>query len=130
MEKITREQVESAINAYKAAKIERAEIDGRIKDAEDIISAYGSENITEFADGRLPMKNGIIALKAGAAKPMKANKPLSTAARSELASVLPPQYVKMSCDFMVLFDCQDKTVRQILKQRGVSIVREDKFTII
>lgn len=57
-------------------------------------------------------------------------KPLSTAARAELASVLPPAYVKVACDFGVLFQSQDKAVRQILKARGIEIVREDKFTVL
>ena len=72
----------------------------------------------------------IIAIKAGAAKPIKEGKALSTAARAELASVLPAAYVKVACDFGVLYDSKDKTVRQILRSRGIEIVREDKFTVI
>lgn len=130
MEKVTKEQVEQAVKSVKAMKIQAAELSGKIKDAEAIVEAYGQEHLGEFADGRLAVDGGIIALKAGVAKPMKEGKALSTAARAELASVLPAAYVKVACDFGVLYDSKDKTVRQILKSRGIEIVREDKFAVI
>ena len=130
MEKVTKEQVEQAVKSVKAMKIQAAELSGKIKDAEAIVEAYGQEHLGEFADGRLAVDGGIIALKAGVAKPMKEGKALSTAARAELASVLPAAYVKVACDFGGLYDSQDKTVRQILKSRGIEIVREDKFAVI
>lgn len=130
MEKVTKEQVEQAVKSVKAMKIQAAELSGKIKDAESIVEAYGQEHLGEFADGRLAVDGGIIALKAGVAKPMKEGKALSTAARAELASVLPAAYVKVACDFGVLYDSKDKTVRQILKARGIEIVREDKFAVI
>lgn len=130
MGKITKEQVEQAVKSVKAMKIQAAELSGKIKDAEAIVEAYGQEHLGEFADGRLAVDGGIIALKAGVAKPMKEGKALSTAARAELASVLPAAYVKVACDFGVLYDSKDKTVRQILKARGIEIVREDKFAVI
>ena len=108
MEKVSKEQVEEAVRTVKELKIKTAELNGRLKDAEA----------------------GIIAIKAGTAKPVKEGKPLSTAARSELAAALPPAYVKVACDFGVLYDSQDKVVRQILKARGIEIVREDKFAVI
>ena len=122
--------VEDAIRNYKEARIKKAEIEGKIKDAEAVIEAYGVNHISEFADGRLPLDGGIIAIKAGVAKPLKEGKPLSTIARTELAGALPPAYVKTTCDFSVLFNSQDKTVRQILAARGIEIVRDDKFTVI
>ncbi len=130
MEKVTKEQVGKAVKTVKELKIQAAELNGKIKDAEAIVEAYGVEHLGDFADGRLAVDGGIIVLKAGTAKPVKEGKALSTAARSELASALPPAYVKMACDFGVLYDCKDKTVRQILKARGIEIVREDKFTVI
>ncbi len=130
MEKVTKEQVEKVVKSVKAMKIQAAEMSGKIKDAEAIVEAYGQEHLGEFADGRLAVDGGIIALKAGVAKPMKEGKALSTARRAELASVLPAAYVKVACDFGVLYDSKDKTVRQILKSRGIEIVREDKFAVI
>ena len=130
MGKITKEQVEQAVKSVKAMKIQAAELSGKIKDAEAIVEAYGLEHLDEFADGRLAVDGGIIAIKAGVAKPMKEGKALSTAARAELASVLPAAYVKVACDFGVLYYSKDKTVRQILKSRGIEIVREDKFAVI
>ena len=130
MENVSKQEVEKAIRAYKAATIQKAEIEGAIKDAEEVIEAYSLNHIGEFADGRLPMDEGVIAIKAGAAKPLKEGKPLPTVARSELAAALPPAYVKSSCDFTFLFNSQDKTVRQILASRGIEIVREDKFVVL
>ncbi|WP_297628736.1 hypothetical protein [uncultured Rikenella sp.] len=130
MEKVSKEQAEAAVQAIKTLKIQAAELAGRIKDAETIVEAYGLEHLGDFTDGRLALDTGIIALKAGTAKPVKEGKPLSTAARAELAAALPPAYVKMACDFGVLFQSQDKAVRQILKARGIEIVRDDKFTVL
>lgn len=130
MEKVTKEQVEAAVQTVRQLKIQASELAGRIKNAEAIVEAYGLEHLGEFADGRLALDAGIIALKAGTAKPLKEGKPLSTAARAELAAALPPAYVKVACDFGVLFQSQDKAVRQILKARGIEIVREDKFAVI
>ena len=123
MEKVSKEQVEEAVRTVKELKIKAAELNGRLKDAEAVVEAYGLDHMADFSDGRL-------ALEAGAAKPVKEGKPLSTAARSELAAALPPAYVKVACDFGVLYDSQDKVVRQILKSRGIDIVREDKFAVI
>ena len=130
MEKVTKEAVEKAVKTVKDLKIQAAELNGKIKDAEAIVEAYGLEHLGEFADGRLAVDGGIIAIKAGTAKPIKEGKALSTAARAELASVLPAAYVKVACDFGVLYDSKDKTVRQILRSRGIEIVREDKFTVL
>lgn len=130
MKKVTREQAEAAVQTVRQLKIHASELAGRIKDAESVVEAYSLEHIGEFADGRLALDTGIIAIKAGTAKPIKEGKPLSTAARSELAAALPPAYVKIACDFGVLYDSQDKTVRQILKSRGIEIVREDKFAVL
>ncbi len=130
MQKVTREQAEAAVQTVRTLKIQAAELAGRIKDAEAVVEAYGLEHLGEFADGRLALDAGVVAIKAGTAKPVKEGKPLSTAARAELASVLPPAYVKVACDFGVLFQSQDKAVRQILKARGIEIVREDKFTVL
>lgn len=130
MKKVTREQAEAAVQTVRQLKIQSAELNGKIKDAESVVEAYSLEHIGEFADGRLALDAGIIAIKAGTAKPVKEGKPLSTAARSELAAALPPAYVKIACDFGVLYDSQDKTVRQILKSRGIEIVREDKFAVL
>lgn len=130
MEKVTKEAAEKAVKTVKDLKIQAAEINGKIKDAEAIVEAYGLEHLSEFADGRLAVEGGIIAIKAGTAKPIKEGKALSTAARAELASVLPAAYVKVACDFSVLYDSKDKTVRQILRSRGIEIVREDKFTVL
>ena len=130
MEQVAKEQAEAAVQAIKTLKCQAAELAGRIKDAETIVEAYGLEHLGDFTDGRLALDTGIIALKAGTAKPVKEGKPLSTAARAELAAALPPAYVKMACDFGVLFQSQDKAVRQILKARGIEIVRDDKFTVL
>ena len=130
MGKVTKEAAEKAVKTVKDLKIQAAEINGKIKDAEAIVEAYGLEHLSEFADGRLAVEGGIIAIKAGTAKPIKEGKALSTAARAELASVLPAAYVKVACDFGVLYDSKDKTVRQILRSRGIEIVREDKFTVL
>ena len=54
MENVSKQEVEEAIRAYKAAKIQKAEIEGAIKDAEEVIEAYSLNHIGEFADGRLP----------------------------------------------------------------------------
>ena len=130
MEKVSKEQVEEAVRTVKELKIKVADLNGRIKDAEAVVEAYGLDHMADFSDGRLALEAGILAIKAGAAKPVKEGKPLSTAARSELAAVLPPAYVKVACDFGVLYDSHDKVVRQILKARGVEIIRDDKFAVI
>lgn len=130
MEKVTKEQVETAVQTVRQLKIQASELAGRIKDAEAVVEAYGIEHLGDFSDGRLALESGVIVLKAGTAKPIKEGKPLSTAARAELAAALPAAYVKVACDFGVLFGSQDKAVRQILRARGIEIVREDKFTVI
>lgn len=130
MKKVSKEQAEAAVQAVKTLKIQAADLAGKIKDAEAVVEAYGVEHLGEFADGRLAVETGVIAIKAGTAKPVKEGKALSTAARAELAAALPAAYVKVACDFGVLYDCKDKTVRQLLKVRGIEIVREDKFTVL
>lgn len=130
MNKTTLEAVEKAVKEIKELKIQASEINGKIKDNEAVIEAYSVEHLSDFSDGRLSLSTGIIAVKAGQAKPVKEGKPLSTAARAELATVLPPAYVKMACDYSILYDIKDKMVRQILRSRGIEIVREDKFTVI
>lgn len=129
MKNITKQEVEQAIKAWKAAKIQSEEIKGKIKDAEDVISAYGINHIEEFADGRLPMESGVIAIKSGVAKAVKEGKALSATAKAELATVLPSAYVKVSPDFGILFGAQDKTVRQMLQARGIEVIREDIYYV-
>ena len=101
-----------------------------MKEAEELVACYCSEHMADFTDDRMPLGNAIVAIKAGTAKPVKDGKSLSTAARTALALALPEQFVKLQPDFMALYSCEDKVVRQILKSQGVEIVREDKFNII
>ena len=130
MEKITKQQAEEAAAANLAAKRAKAEIDARMKEAEELVAGYCTEHIGEFTDDRLALGTAVIAIKAGAAKPVKDGKALSTAARTQLALALPEQYVKLVPDFMALYSAEDKVVRQILRSQGVEIVREDKFNIL
>lgn len=130
MEKITKQQAEDAVTAYLAAKKEKLEIDARMKEAEDRVACYCTDHMADFTDDRLPLGTAIITIKAGAAKPVKDGKALSTAARTALALALPEQYVKLMPDFTSLYSAEDKVVRQILRAQGVEIVREDKFAIL
>lgn len=130
MEKITKKQAEEAVAAYLAAKRVKQENEARMKEAEELVACYCSEHMADFTDDRMPLGNAIVAIKAGTAKPVKDGKSLSTAACTALALALPEQFVKLQPDFMALYSCEDKVVRQILKSQGVEIVREDKFNII
>lgn len=129
MKNVTKQQAEQAIKDWTDAKIRADEIKGELEKSTAIITAYGINHIAEFADGRLVMDNGVLAIRSGVAKAVKEGKPLSTAAKAELAAALPVAYVKTACDFAVLFGAQDKTVRQILQSRGIEVVREDIYFV-
>lgn len=130
MKKVSKEEVEKSIAAYLSAKQAKKEAEAIMKNTEAIIEQYGLENLQAFVDNRLVCCTGIIQIKAGAAKPMRDGKPLSTTERGALAADLPREFVKISPDFTALYGCQDAKVRQILKARGIEIVREDCFAII
>lgn len=127
---VTRQEAEQAIAIYRTAKSARAESEAQMAEAERIIESFGRAHLGEFADGRLELDSGTLAVRAGAAKPLKAGRPLSTAARIELASQLPPAYVRPSCDFSELYGCPDKMVRRLLAAQGIEIVRDDRFIVL
>lgn len=127
---VTRMEAEQAIAIYRTAKNEKLNAEAQMMQAERIIEAFGRSHLAEFAEGRLELDSGTLAVKAGTAKPLKNGRPLSTAARSELASLLPEPYVRRSCDFAGLFGCPDKMVRQLLAAHGIEIVREDRFVVL
>lgn len=129
MKKTTRKEAENAIREWKRIKTEMASLHTLLAEQEAVIETYGRDNLDEFIDSKLALDSGTIVLKAGAAKPIKNGKPLSTAARAELAVLLPPAYVKTSPEYANLFGVQDKAVRQLLKNLGIEIVREDKFAV-
>lgn len=130
MEKVTRKQAEEAATAYLEAKRRKREAEGCMEEAETLVACYCREHLGDFTDDKLPLGEAMVAIKAGAAKPVKDGKALSTAARTALAAALPQQFVKIMPDFVALYGCQDKVVRQILRAQGVEIVREDKYIII
>lgn len=130
MEKVTYQQAEQAIAIYRTAKSAKSEYETQMSEAERIIEAFGREHLGEFTDGRLELDSGTLAVKAGAAKPLKSGRPLSTAARIELASLLPAAYTRPACDFAELYGCEDKMVRQLLRSRDIEIVRDDQFIIL
>lgn len=127
---ITRSDAEQAIALYRTAKSAKQQCESQMAEAERIITAFGQSHLEEFTDGRLELDSGTLALRAGAAKPLKEGRPLSAAARVELAGLLPRAYVRPSCDFSSLYGCRDKVVRQLLAARGIEIVREDKFVVL
>lgn len=129
-DKISRQAAEEAIAAWKAYKDMEREAKAAIAGAEAVIDTYAREHIAEFEDDKLALTKGIIAIRAGAAKPIKDGKALSTVGRTELAAVLPSNYVKITCDYAQLYGCDDKRVRQILEAFGVQIKREDKYTVL
>lgn len=127
---VTRQEAEQAIAVYRTAKSARAESEAQMAEAERIIEIFGRAHLGEFVDGRLELDSGTLAVKAGVAKPIRAGRPLTTAARAELASLLPPAYVRRSCDFSGLYGCPDKMVRRLLAAQGIEIVRDDKFIVL
>lgn len=127
---VTRQEAEQAVAIYRTAKSARDEYETQMADAERIVETFGRQHYGEFVDGRLELDSGTLAVRAGVAKPLKAGRPLTTAARAELASELPQAYVRLSCDFAQLYACGDKLVRQLLRARDIEIVREDKFAIL
>lgn len=127
---VTRQEAEQAIAIYRTAKSVKQEAEAQMAEAERVIESFGRAHIGEFTDGRLELDSGTLAVKAGVAKPLKAGRPLTTECRVELAAHLPAAYVRPSCDFAVLYGCQDKMVRQLLAARGIEIVRDDKFVVL
>lgn len=127
---VTRQEAEQAIAIYRTAKNAKQESEMQMAEAERIIESFGRAHLAEFAEGRLELDSGTLAVKAGAAKPLKNGRPLPTAARIELAAQLPAAYVRRSCDFAGLYGCPDKMVRRLLATLGVEIVREDKFVVL
>lgn len=130
LQPIGKHDVEQAIAIYRSAKAAKQEFEKQMAEAERIVEAFGRKHLSEFVEGRLALDSGTILLRSGAARPVRDGKPLSTAARTELAGLLPPGYVRPSCDFGELFGCRDKTVRQLLRSRNIEIVRDDKFAIL
>lgn len=127
---ITHSDAEQAIALYRTAKNTKQQCESQMAEAERIITAFGTAHLEEFVDGRLELDSGTLAIRAGAAKPQKAGRPLSTADRCELALLLPKTYVRLSCDFTALFCCQDKAVRQLLRARNIEILREDRIVVL
>lgn len=130
MKNVSREDAENAIALYRAAKTAKMKFENQMAEAERTVEAFGRQHLDEFVEGRLALDSGTLAIWAGSAKPLKEGRPLSTADRKALASMLPEPYVRLSCDFGELFACHDKMVRQILKQQGVEVVRDDKIVVM
>lgn len=129
MKQITKHQVNQAISDWKQAKDEQARAEARMQQAQIIISDYCQGHLEDFTENQLQMEAGVIALQSGPAKPLKEGKPLATAARVELATALPEAYVKVNCDFSLLYQTKNPKVREILKSRGITIVREDRYVV-
>lgn len=129
-DKISRSAAEMAIESWRAYKDMERETKAALAAAEAVIDTYAREHIAEFEDDKLALSKGIIAIRAGAAKPVKDGKALTTAARTELASLLPSNYVKIACDFAQLFGCEHKRVRQILEAYSIEIKREDRYVVL
>lgn len=127
---VTRQEAEQAIAIYRTAKSAKQESEAQMAEAERVIESFGRAHIGEFADGRLELDSGTLAVKAGVAKPIREGRPLTPAARDELAALLPPAYVRPTCDFAELYGCSDKMVRRLLASRGIEIVREDRFIVL
>lgn len=129
-DKISRQAAEEAIAAWKAYKDMEREAKAAITAAEAVIDTYAREHIAEFEDDKLALNKGVIAIRAGAAKPVKDGKSLPAKQRAQLAALLPADYVQLKCDFGTLYGCQDKRVRRILEAYGIEIKREDKYTVL
>lgn len=127
---VSRQEVEQAIAVYRTAKSLKQKFEAQMAEAERTIESFGRMHIDEFSDGRLELDSGTLAVKAGTAKPLREGRPLTTAARTELAALLPESYVRLSCDFVGLYGCSDKMVRRLLAARGIEIVREDRFVVL
>lgn len=129
-DKISRAAAEMAIESWKAYKSMERETKIALAAAEAVISTYAREHIAEFEDDKLALNKGIIAIRAGSATPVKGGKALTTMARTELAVLLPSNYVRIACDFAQLFGCEDKRVRQILEAYGIEIKRNDRYIVL
>ncbi|MFV0505905.1 MAG: hypothetical protein ACK5L5_04230 [Bacteroidales bacterium] len=128
--KVSKEVAEMAVSEFIKARNEKKSAEAVMKEAEATVEQYAMENNGAFVNGRLVLGSAIVQIKAGTAKPMKDGKPLSTAARAQLATELPQPFAKLSCDFGALYQCNDKSVRAILKANGVEVVKDDKYAIV
>lgn len=127
---IKRENVEAAIASWKECKEIERRNKAELEKLEQTIETYAREHIDDFEGDKLSLDNGTIAIKAGAAKPVKDGRPLSTIERAKLATIIPFDYVKLTCDYSALFKCEDKKVREILSANKINIVREDRYTVV
>lgn len=132
MEKVTKQQAEMAIAAWKDAERRKKAAEAEMKVADVDIQIYARENVMKFVDNRLTLKGGAIGIKAGVAKPIveETGKALSTAERVALVSKLPESCVKYTIDAAALYGTDDKKIRRILHAQGVSIVRDDKYVVL
>lgn len=59
MEKVSKEQVEEAVRTVKELKIKAAELNGRLKDAEAVVEAYGLDHMADFRTAGWPSKRAL-----------------------------------------------------------------------
>lgn len=131
MEKVSKEQVEEAVCTVKELKIKAAELNGTSEGRGGGRRGLRARPHGRFFGRPAGPRSGHYRHQ-GRGRPNRSRKASRSRPRPvrNLAAALPPAYVKVACDFGVLYDSQDKVVRQILKARGIEIVREDKFAVI
>lgn len=129
MEKVTKEQANAAIAAYKEADRKATALAAEMKAHKAKVETYAREHVGDFVDKDMVLENGKISLVAGAAKPLRDGKPLKKEDKIQLAKLLPGEYVAISIDCAALFASDDKKVRHILNAAGVQIVKEDNYKI-
>lgn len=127
---IKKTDVEAAIASWKECKNIERRNKAELEKLERTIEVYAREHIGDFKGDKLLLDNGTIVIKSGIAKPIKDGKPLTTSERLRLATILPSDYVKLTCDYSALFKCEDKKIREVLSANKINIVREDRYALI
>lgn len=130
MEKVTKQEADNAAKEYLELKREKEAIESKMKTAQDLVEVYCKEYISDFDGGRLLLGSAIVKIVSGTAKPLKDGKALTQEARAEFVLALPKKYVKIQPECSLLYKCDDKEVRQIMRAHGIEIVKEDRLAIM
>ena len=107
--------------------------DLKAKEAElqEIVDKYADKHISEFIDGQLALKNGILKIQQNPPKLVHqgSEKSLNVNERTDLADELSEEYIqtKPNLTKMVARLNGDKLLKQLLQAKGVLILQSNKY---
>lgn len=128
-----KDELSADIAAYLKLKDQSSDLDKKMSDLKDKITAQANHRYVEFEDGELVLETGKLKVMLNPPKMVfeASGKTVTPAQRTAISPLLPEAYRTVDLNVKLIYDrmSADKLLARGLKGQGVSVLQDTRFDV-